>query len=475
VLIPLTHENTTARRWPIVTTTIVVACLACFLVTLTAQQGARDAIENRGQIAADYWQSHPYLQLRPPLDQLAARGLLRAKHAEPPPSDPDDLAVQQKYLDDRCADVEVLLDSMPARRFGVIPAAGVGHNAYALVTSLFMHGGWLHIIFNMWFLWLCGCNLEDRWGRGVFTAFYLTAGIASGLVHIASAPQSTVAVIGASGAIAGAMGAFLVCFARTRIRFAYILFIRPRTFTAPAYVMLPLWGAWELASGLLWGTGDGVAHWAHVGGFFYGVAFALVLKKTGIDARLDEDVERAVSTLQDPRIMRAAELTTAGRAVDALAMLEAVASERPSDIDARLEMLRAAKAAGDAKREAAAYGSLVRLYLEQQAFDTAYDLFAEAQPLGHDAAVQGDVRVRLADHFLAEAKAQRAWALYDSVTRSGLVDAVAVRAALAQAKMARSGGRLEERRRLLDAVLESPFSTPQIDESARAELAAMDA
>jgi len=473
VILPITHEDMSARRWPVATIAIIALCVACFVAVLAAQGGQRAAFAEAAEHAAEYWQRHPYLKLAPPLDQLVARARMRpAPDAESPPADAEALEQEQGYLDDRCAEARAAYQDSPAQRWGWVPAQP---RWPTLLTHQFLHGGVMHLVFNMWFLWLCGCNLEDRWGRLVFGAFYLSAGVAAALVHELSAPASLMPMIGASGAIAGAMGAFLVSFARTRIRFFYFLVIRFGTFAAPAYVMLPLWIAQELAYGVLWGAKDGVAHWAHVGGFVYGAAFALVLRRTGLEARLDQAVERAVSVVQDERIMRAAALTTGGQAAAALALLDGVVAERPGDVDARLEMLRAAKVAVDGPREAGAYASLVRLYLEQGAVDTAYDLFEETRRVGLDGAVPSDVRVRLADRYVVLGKGDRAWALYRSVTGGGLGDAASVRAALAQAKLARGSGRAEERRELLEAILQSPFSTPELDDVVRAELGRTDA
>jgi len=108
----------------------------------------------------------------------------------------------------------------------------------------------MHLLFNMWFLWLVGCNVEDAWGRLLFPAFYLSGGAIAGLVHAGMMGSSSLTLIGASGAVAAAMGAFLVGFARTKIRFFGLLLIRPMTFAAPAYVMLPLWVTGEFVSGV---------------------------------------------------------------------------------------------------------------------------------------------------------------------------------------------------------------------------------
>ena len=387
MILPFTHEDMFARRWPIVTIGIIVACVACFVLQLLGEGGRRDEVAARTARAVEYWQAHPYLALPPPVDRWVAQAHVEpADDALAPPADASQLEAEQAYLDDRAGDVRRAIADAPSHRWGFVP---LDRNWVALLTSQFLHSGWLHLIFNMWFLWLCGCNLEDRWGRLVFGGFYLSAGAVAGLVHMASAPASAVPMLGASGAIAGAMGAFVVSFARTRIKFVYLYLLRPGVFTAPAFVMLPLWGAQELASGLLFGGGDGVAHWAHVGGFFYGVLFALVLRRTGVEARLDDAVEATVSTMQDERIMRAAELTTAGRARPTRSRCS-----RPSrrsalgDVDARLRDAarregREATAGARPRRTRTSCGSTPGRTRSTR----PYDLLLEAQGAGLDGAV----------------------------------------------------------------------------------------
>lgn len=466
MILPITHEDMQARRWPVVTVAIIVASIACFAMQL-AGRGADDTeLMRSADRLADYWQAHPYLVMHAPCDRLLRHPHAKRAALDDPPPD-SEAAAEQAQLDALCADVEHALYARPEGRFGWVPAR---RNWTGLLTHQFLHGGVLHLVFNMWFLWLCGCNLEDRWGRAVFLPFYLSAGVAAGLVHMAASPQSVVPAIGASGAIAGAMGAFLVAFARTRIRFVYLLFFRAGTFRAPAYVMLPLWIANELAFAGV-NSGDGVAHWAHIGGFAYGVVFALAMRTTGLEARLDAAVERKVTVTQDARIMRAAEMTSAGNPHGALALLAEVARERPADIDVQLERLRAAKAAGDRAQEGDAYAAAVRLYVDAGALDTAVDLLGEAvqQRLGD--AIATEVRARLGDRLVVKGQLDRAWWVYDSLTMHGLPDPASVRAALAQAKVARRLGRPGEGRPLLEAVLGSPFSSAELDEAARGELA----
>ena len=457
MILPLTHEDLVARRWPLVTIGIIALSVVVFGAQLATRSAGNAALLTAAGRLVQYWDDHPYLAMHAPCDVLVRRAPSRA-HPPPPPDDDAELATEQATLDALCAEVDRGIHVSPEASYGWVPAR---RNWVGLVTHQFLHGGVLHLVFNMWFLWLCGCNLEDRWGRAVFAPFYLSAGVAAALVHMAALPGSAMPMIGASGAIAGAMGAFLVSFARTRIRFFYFLLFKVGTFTAPAFVMLPLWIAQEVAFALMsrGGPGDGVAHWAHVGGFAYGAMFAVGMRLTGFEASLDRALERKVSTTQDERIMRAAEMTTAGDAPGAVALLGAVAGERPDDVDVYLELLRAAKAAGDRAREGEAYGQLVRLYVEMGALETASDLVAEAAEGGRSAGISLAARARLGDRLVVQGQPERAWSTYASITGEGLVDTASVRVALAQAKLARRLGRPADGKPLLEAVLASPFST----------------
>jgi membrane associated rhomboid family serine protease len=141
-----------------------------------------------------------------------------------------------------------------------------------LLTSIFMHGSWLHLIANMWFLWLFGNNVEDSMGHARFIVFYLLTGVLATLAHVLSAPASAIPVVGASGAISAVMGAYLVLYPRIRIHTLFIFVIILRIIPVPAWFVLILWFALQLLSG--WAdpmSTGGVAVWAHVGGFVAGV------------------------------------------------------------------------------------------------------------------------------------------------------------------------------------------------------------
>ncbi len=143
---------------------------------------------------------------------------------------------------------------------------------YTPITSMFMHGGWMHIIGNMWFLWIFGNNVEDSMGHVRFIVFYLLCGLAAFGVQAAFDPSSPVPMVGASGAIGGVMGAYIVLYPRVRVHLLLILGIFITTIAIPAVWMLGYWIVVQLIGGAqsIGGQGGGVAFWAHVGGFAAG-------------------------------------------------------------------------------------------------------------------------------------------------------------------------------------------------------------
>jgi membrane associated rhomboid family serine protease len=151
-----------------------------------------------------------------------------------------------------------------------------------LVTSMFLHGGWMHLIGNMWFLWIFGDNVEDVLGKWKYLLFYILCGVAAGLVHALLNPFSRVPTIGASGAIAGVMGAYLIKFPHARIHTLIPIFIFFTTVDVPAFFILIYWFLIQAFSGVgqigysQVSTG-GVAWFAHVGGFLAGMALILLM------------------------------------------------------------------------------------------------------------------------------------------------------------------------------------------------------
>src|SRR5687767_8305790 len=155
---------------------------------------------------------------------------------------------------------------------GLVCVTDPGRQPLNVFTSMFLHGGWMHLLGNMWFLWLFGNNIEDSTTRPRFLAFYLLSGLAAAMAQIMANPMSEVPMVGASGAISGVMGAYLVLFPRVRVFTMVPLGFFFYQMALPAWVMLIYWMALQFFGGITSivsedGGGGGVAFWAHVGGF----------------------------------------------------------------------------------------------------------------------------------------------------------------------------------------------------------------
>jgi len=164
-------------------------------------------------------------------------------------------------------------------KWAVVPAEiASGHGWITLLSAMFMHGSWLHILGNMVFLWAFGPEIEDAMGRMRYLAFYLIGGVAAMLAQVAGSPASTVPCLGASGAIAAVMGAFIVMYPRDRIRSLLIIVIFVKVAYIPAALLIGVWFVIQLldAGAVARVQTGGVAYLAHVGGFLFGVVTARV-------------------------------------------------------------------------------------------------------------------------------------------------------------------------------------------------------
>ncbi|HEY9722180.1 MAG TPA: rhomboid family intramembrane serine protease [Oscillatoriaceae cyanobacterium] len=177
---------------------------------------------------------------------------------------------------------------VPRHLLGAVGQVEHGHavapSAFVpVVTSMFMHAGWLHIAGNMLFLWIFGDNVEDRMGHVPYACFYLLAGIVAAVAQALSAPMSTLPSLGASGAIGGVLGAYIVLYPAARVFTLIFLGIFITTARIPAWVFLGIWFVLQSVQGLLTvgartANQGGVAFWAHIGGFLFGLAVGFVLK-----------------------------------------------------------------------------------------------------------------------------------------------------------------------------------------------------
>jgi membrane associated rhomboid family serine protease len=229
----------------------------------------------------------------------------------------EELTAEQ--IEARDHEIAALLDDIPQWRWGYKTGSGL---SLGLFTSAFVHGGWMHLIGNMLFLWLAGSALEDRYGRLRFTLFYLLGAAAATYAYeITTSADSPHLLVGASGAISACMGAFLVHFSKTQITFWYLLMYRSGTFRWPAYFALPLWLVEQVVYAALYGSMgavSSVAYAAHIGGFVIGVGGALAMRqlfprdadhddveystptppRREIDAQLDDRIAKCVAAIK---------------------------------------------------------------------------------------------------------------------------------------------------------------------------------
>ena len=181
---------------------------------------------------------------------------------------------------------ELTLSLPPGTAFaiaeGMVCLTDPGRQTSSVVTSMFLHGSWMHLLGNMWFLWLFGNNIEDSMTRPRFVAFYLLCGLAAALAQVLANPASQVPMVGASGAISGVMGAYLVLFPRVRVWTMIPLGFFFHSMALPAWVMLIYWAFLQLAGGmssLVAEQSGGVAFWAHIGGFVAGVVLIKLFER----------------------------------------------------------------------------------------------------------------------------------------------------------------------------------------------------
>lgn len=409
LLLPTGHEETTARRWPLVSIGLVVVNLLVFVLLLPLEKHRTLEAEIPYSLAVEQLQKHPYLSPPPLLrDRLSDKDkqvLERAREKVPVPP-----AAEQARLDELATVAEAAIARIPSFHYGYRPADA---NGLGLLSHQFLHGGWLHLLGNLWFLWLAGYVLEDAWGRLAYPAFYLLAGVCGAVGHHLSDPFSSVPLIGASGAIAGLMGAFLVRNAKTKIKFFLLLVVKPMRFEAPAFVMLPLWFGEQVLYGVL--MPGGVAYFAHVGGFVFGVVVALALRLSGAERKLDTAIENRGAVLEDRAMTEIATLIDTGQAPLAVVRLERLLSAEPRRIDAWLALLRAAGVLNDTEREKRARLKLMELYLQQGLGDGALTLYEEWPEQARRDSAPPSLRLRIARQYERSGRVEQAWQTFEGL------------------------------------------------------------
>jgi len=258
-MIPL-RDNIPSRTIPYVNYVMIGLCTIVFLVQLTESPNEATMSERFGMIPA------------------------RVMHPDRPVEIPVAEEMTGEYELRRTRDGDIV--QVPVVRTVLREAApSPMPPIFTLLTCIFLHGGWMHIIGNMWFLWIFGDNVEDRFGHWGYLAFYLLAGVAASVTHLLSEAGSTIPTIGASGAIAGVMGAYLVSYPHSRVVTLVPLLYIFYTTVLPAPVFLGIWFVIQFFQGVSSVTAvetEGVAWWAHIGGFAVGAGLTWVLDRAHV-------------------------------------------------------------------------------------------------------------------------------------------------------------------------------------------------
>jgi len=378
-----------ARRWPVVTLALIAINTIVFLFTTMSMS---DEAPQLGEVKSDILilaALHPELKMQAQAEQLV-EGFKKSHPAEwaqvqNPYRDvisPFDAKIKlmedpqklQDEMDSLTQQYVKLSASSITEQYAFVPAHA---NALSYLTANFLHGGWMHLIGNMWFLWLAGFVLEDVWGRWLYSAFYLIAGAAALQFHAWLNPGSITPTLGASGAVAALMGAFLVRFPKMKIEMAWLLMFRLRRFQAPAYCLLPLWLVGELFYGSLLGSHSSVAHWAHVGGFLFGAGAALAIQHSGLEHKANKAIEQKVAWTADAEIEKANEMMEHGQLPDAQALLVNYVAKSPNSLDAWSLLRQIYTRQSDTQSYLDATVKTCALHLKAHQIEAAFQDYAE--------------------------------------------------------------------------------------------------
>lgn len=457
--VPLGNENSTVRRLPYVTFTIMAICVIAYYVTLpsTVQQ-ERQLMEAGTKLEEFLLKNQRIL-----VDEGVQRKLKDAGIMSQQEIDAIKLEIEasgaeadikswlrgaealklREELDKIIVSFKAAVESSLWYRYGLAPNGK--WKAHQLITAMFLHGSTLHLFGNLIFFFAVGFSLEDLWGRGTFLAFYIMAGIAACLPDLIH--PNTLPMIGASGAISGTMGAFLVRLHSTRVKIGWIslplglLFMivgkKPYgVINLRAYIFLPFYFICQV---LPWwffskaGLVSGVAYSAHVAGFLFGVMFAFFMKATRAEETyINPKIEAKVSFAASPAVTQSLDLFDRGEVAMAERKLKAHISKQPGDLNAILALIQVYEKTLDFDRLNAMYGRLIRYHLDNEDKEAAlyaYDNLLSAFP-DDNIKVRIPVRdwVSLCEYLVESEMKREAGVEYERLVNAYIEDPAAVRA-----------------------------------------------
>jgi len=391
MLIPLRHENMEGRRWPVISIVVIAINILAFLGThwqIEAQNPKRSEVRAHILLLAAM---HPELGKSPEVQEFVTRfqkgnPAVWSRVASPSRDVADAWDAKMRLIEDP-VELQGQMDSLAQEyaelehnsileRYAFIPAHP---QPISYITANFLHGGWMHIIGNMWFLWLAGAILEDTWGRIIYPVFYFVSGAMALQFYAWASPGSIVPTLGASGAVAALMGAFLVRYPKTKIEMLWLFGFgfRSYRFHARAYWLLPLWLLMEIFSGAIFGSSAGVAHWAHVGGFVFGVVSAVGLSYSGLEHVANQAIEAKVTWTAEPAIVQATEKMDQGKLDEAITILHAHTANSSASLDAWTLLSQLYWRKNDIPKYHEAIIKLCQMHLKAQNVEAAWQDFGE--------------------------------------------------------------------------------------------------
>ncbi len=340
ILFPYSHEDMKVQRIPVVTISLIAVCVLFFIIVRIDTDHIDKRLQTDFQEFFEFYIEHSYLEvperfytrfpyMRKMLESFKDYAFFPQPLQEDETEDIEAIILKQQCEMEKMIDnILNLINRSLLYNYGHVPKSGF--NPLTLITYGFIHYGFFHLLTNMLILWITGSIIEDKLGRLYYILFYLSALIFAGWTHsiIINAGNSDAAnipLIGASGGIAGLMGAFLVRMTRTKINIFYfiIIFFRAGTFQIPAYLLLPLWFIFQLIQGLIQldVPVSNTAFWAHVGGFIYGFAIYLVLRSTKFEEKyISSAIDKKIAVF-DQELLKALEYIDCGKTDAALKIL----------------------------------------------------------------------------------------------------------------------------------------------------------
>ena len=457
--IPIGNENSTVRRLPWVTFSIMAVNTIIYFVTLPVIAGEVE------QIGKAMSQIHSFISAHQELladdgvrEKLVSAGLITQME-----SDEIDKAVKatpdtereyrlwlrggeaqqlKEQLDQQLTEYKNAAEGSVWYQYGLAPNGN--WKLHQLITSAFLHANLPHLMFNLLFFFAVAFSLEDLWGRGVFLGFYLLGAVVScipSLIYPAPVPS-----LGASGAISATMGAFLIRLPKTRIKLFFIWFWALRvlltrklaTYLVPGYIYL---GSWFIAQLISWyfdhkaGNPSNVGYGVHAAGFVYGALFALIIKATRTEEKyLDPMIEAKVSFSAAPAVNSAMKLLDQGETASAERMLRGHLAKEPNDTNALLALIQVHQKTSNFDQLNGAYARLIRIHLasdDKEAALYAYDSLLSAFP---DDRVEPKIPVRdwltICEYLRERQMTREAGVEYERLVKMFPDDALAGKAAV---------------------------------------------